>query len=133
VYARILSRKSVVYGFLSFAVAQSLQHVCARLCVLVRHVLQHTSDHWQLARDPAQPGADVVKEATADHSADFVVVVGLLLQSVKHVLVCKESDEGGGGTALIHEYAGVHDHYDQLVVAATPSDVLVVLDGDLQL
>ena len=68
-----------VYGFLSLAVAQSLQHVCARLCVLVRHVLQHASDHWQLARNPAQPGADVVQEAAADHSADFVANVGLLL------------------------------------------------------
>ena len=129
VYVRNLSRESVVYGFLSFAVAQSLQHVCARLCVLVRHVLQHASDHWQLARDPAQPGADVVQEAAADHSTDLVVV----LQSVEHVLLSEEAKEGRGGAALVHNDAGVHHHHDQLHIAAKPSGVLVVFYSYLQL
>ncbi|MFM7987607.1 MAG: major capsid protein V20 domain-containing protein, partial [Candidatus Fonsibacter sp.] len=61
--------------------------------VLVRYVLQHASDHWQLARDPAQPRADVVQAAAANHSADLVGVVRLLLPSVQYVLLSEEAEE----------------------------------------
>ena len=75
---------------MSLAVSQSPQHVRAFLSVLVRHLLQNTSDSGQLALDPAHRGTYVVEEPAADHTSDLDVRVGLLLKG-----------EGATGGALL--------------------------------
>ena len=73
-------------GFMPPAVPQGLQHVRARLCILMREVLQYASTNGQLHLDRTRPGADIAPEAAADHSADLVTTVGLLSQSILRVL-----------------------------------------------
>ena len=68
------------------AVPQGLQHVRARVRILMREVLQYASTNGQLHLDQTRSGADIAPEAAADHSADLVATVGLLLQSILRVL-----------------------------------------------
>ena len=89
-------------------------------------MLQDASDSGLLAVDPSHRRSNVVEEPAADHSADFAVRVGLLLQGVQHVLFGKQGEEGRRSATLIHTHPRVQRHDHVLVRVGSPLFVLIV-------